>query len=68
MPAPGTPCRNHGHQRRPVTNAAYGFTVTLLKVLKDLKHDYLAVTFDLAAPTFRHQEYKEYKATRVKSR
>ncbi|MDX9893640.1 MAG: DNA polymerase I [Patescibacteria group bacterium] len=49
-----------------VTNAAYGFTVTLLKVLKDLKPDYLAVTFDLAAPTFRHQEYKEYKATRVK--
>jgi len=47
-------------------NAVYGFTMTLLKVLKDLKPDYLAVTFDLAAPTFRHKEYKEYKATRVK--
>src|SRR3989338_6512918 len=49
-----------------IVNAVYGFTMTLLKVLKDLKPDYLAVTFDLAGPTFRHQEYKEYKATRVK--
>jgi len=49
-----------------IINAVYGFTMTLLKVLKDLKPEYLAVTFDLAAPTFRHKEYKEYKATRVK--
>jgi len=49
-----------------IVNAVYGFTMTLLKVLKDLKPDYLAVTFDLAAPTFRHKQYKKYKATRVK--
>ena len=49
-----------------MVNAVYGFTMILLKVLKDLKPDYLAVTFDLAAPTFRHEQYKEYKAQRVK--
>ncbi len=49
-----------------IVNAVYGFTMILLKVLKDLKPDYLAVTFDLAGPTFRHQQYKEYKATRIK--
>src|SRR3989338_642047 len=49
-----------------VVNAVYGFTMILLKVLKDLKPDYLAVTFDLAAPTFRHRQYDQYKATRVK--
>ena len=49
-----------------IVNAVYGFTLTLLKVLKDLKPEYLAVTFDLAGPTFRHQRYDQYKATRVK--
>ncbi len=49
-----------------IVNAVYGFTLTLLKVLKDLKPDYLAVTFDLAGPTFRHREYTEYKANRIK--
>lgn len=50
-----------------LVNAVYGFTTTLLKSLKDLQPTYCAVTFDLAAPTFRHIEYKEYKATRVKA-
>ncbi|MDD2807231.1 MAG: DNA polymerase I [Patescibacteria group bacterium] len=49
-----------------MTNAVYGFTTILLKVLKDLKPDYLAVTFDLKGPTFRHRQYAAYKATRVK--
>lgn len=49
-----------------VTNAVYGFTMILLRVLKELKPDYLAVAFDTKAPTFRHQEYKEYKAQRKK--
>ncbi|MFA6215447.1 MAG: DNA polymerase I [Patescibacteria group bacterium] len=49
-----------------IVNAVYGFTMILLKVLNDLKPDYLAVTFDLKAPTFRHKQYNEYKATRVK--
>ncbi|MBU1148613.1 DNA polymerase I [Patescibacteria group bacterium] len=50
-----------------LVNAVYGFASLLLKVLKDLKPDYLVATFDLAAPTFRHKQYKEYKATRVKA-
>lgn len=50
-----------------VTNAVYGFTSVLLKMLKDLKPDYIAATFDMAGPTFRHEEFAEYKATRVKA-
>jgi len=46
------------------TNAIYGFTQMLLKVLKDHKPDYLLVTFDSKAPTFRSEVYKEYKANR----
>jgi len=46
------------------TNAVYGFTQMLLKVLKDHRPDYLAVTFDSKAPTFRSEVYKEYKANR----
>src|SRR3989344_1249623 len=49
-----------------MVNAVYGFTSILLRALKDLKPDYIVATFDLRAPTFRHKEYKEYKATRVK--
>jgi DNA polymerase-1 len=50
-----------------LVNAVYGFSSILLKVLNDLKPDYILASFDLAAPTFRHKEYKEYKATRVKA-
>jgi DNA polymerase-1 len=46
------------------TNAIFGFTQMLLKVLKDHQPDYLAVTFDSKAPTFRSEVYKEYKANR----
>jgi DNA polymerase-1 len=46
------------------TNAIYGFTQMLLKVLKDHHPDYLAVLFDAKAPTFRSGVYKEYKANR----
>jgi len=52
--------------RGEVVNAAYGYTSMILKVFSELSPDYAAVAFDLAAPTFRHQEYAEYKATRVK--
>jgi len=48
-------------------NAAYGFTMILLKVFSELKPDYAVCAFDLKGPTFRHQEYKEYKATRQKA-
>src|SRR3989339_943522 len=49
-----------------VLNAVYGFTSILLRTIKELQPDYLVVAFDLKAPTFRHLEYKEYKAQRVK--
>src|SRR3989338_796992 len=49
-----------------IVNAVYGFTTVLMKALKELKPEYAAVTFDLAAPTFRHKLYKEYKAQRIK--
>ena len=48
-------------------NAVYGFLSILLKVLNEFKPAYIAATFDLAAPTFRHNEFEEYKATRVKA-
>jgi DNA polymerase I len=49
------------------TNAVFGFTAILLKAIKDLKPTNIACTFDLAGPTFRHEQYKEYKGTRVKA-
>ena len=50
-----------------VVNAVYGFVSILFKVLNDLKPDYVAATFDLAGPTFRHEEFEDYKATRAKA-
>src|SRR3989344_5092591 len=50
-----------------MVNAVYGFTSMLLKVWKDLQPNCIAVTFDMAGPTFRHAQYKEYKGTRVKA-
>ncbi len=48
-----------------LVNAVFGFFSILLKTLKDLAPDYIAATFDLPGPTFRHKEFEEYKATRV---
>ena len=46
------------------TNAAYGFTSMLLKIINDYHPDYLAIAYDTPAPTFRHEVYQEYKANR----
>lgn len=46
------------------TNAVYGFTSMLLSVLDNLDPKYLVCAFDLKAPTFRHDEYEDYKANR----
>ncbi|PKN51399.1 MAG: DNA polymerase I [Deltaproteobacteria bacterium HGW-Deltaproteobacteria-13] len=46
------------------TNAIYGFTNMLMKLLRDLAPDYIVVTFDLRGPTTRHGEFEDYKATR----
>lgn len=46
------------------TNAIYGFTNMLLKLLRELQPDYVVVTFDLKGATIRHEEFADYKATR----
>lgn len=46
------------------TNAVYGFLNIMFKILEEEQADYLAVAFDVKAPTFRHEIYKEYKGTR----
>ena len=46
------------------TNAVYGFTTMLMKILRERKPDCLAITFDETGPTHRHEEFKEYKAHR----
>jgi DNA polymerase I len=46
------------------TSALYGFTQTLLEILKNQQPSHLAVAFDTEAPTHRHAEFKDYKATR----
>ena len=46
------------------TNAVYGFLNIMFKIVEEEKPDYLTVAFDVHAPTFRHEIYKEYKGTR----
>jgi DNA polymerase I len=46
------------------TNATYGFTTMLRKLVQDEKPEWMGISFDLAGPTFRHEEYQEYKANR----
>ena len=48
------------------TNAVFGFTGMLLKMKEEFKPDYIVTTFDRKTPTFRHEEYKDYKAGRKK--
>ncbi len=45
-------------------NAVFGFTSMLLKVIAETKPQYLAIAWDVKGPTFRHQAYTQYKATR----
>jgi len=46
------------------TNAVYGFLAIMFKILDSLNPEYMAVAFDMRAPTFRHKMYSEYKGTR----
>ena len=46
------------------TNAVYGFLNILFKILDEEQPQYLAVAFDLHAPTFRHKMYDQYKGSR----
>src|SRR5215212_508691 len=49
-----------------LVNGVFGFASIVLRGLQDLQPDYLAVSFDLPGPTFRHEQYADYKATRTK--
>src|SRR5262245_45381091 len=49
-----------------LVNGVFGFASIVLRGIQDLQPDYLAVSFDLPGPTFRHEQYADYKATRVK--
>lgn len=46
------------------TNAVYGFCNIMFKILEEESPQYLAVAFDVKAPTFRHEMYAQYKGTR----
>ncbi|MBH0204911.1 MAG: DNA polymerase I [Nitrospira sp.] len=46
------------------TNAVYGFTTMLLKIIRERHPDGIAVAFDEKGPTMRHEEFKDYKAQR----
>ena len=48
------------------TGALYGFSAFLIKIIKELKPDYIAACYDLPGPTFRHAAYENYKAQRPK--
>ncbi len=50
-----------------IVNAVYGFLLMFLKAIQEFKPNYIAACFDMPGLTFRHKEYKEYKATRVKA-
>ena len=52
--------------RGDLVNGVFGFCSIVLRGFQDLQPDYVAVSFDLPGPTFRHEQYADYKATRVK--
>ena len=49
------------------TGALYGVVSMLLRIIEDLKPDYLVACFDLPEPTYRHEAFEGYKATRTKT-
>lgn len=53
------------NKKGETVGAIYGFILAFFKAIKDFQPDYLAICFDRAEPTFRHAEFKEYKAKRI---
>src|SRR5713101_5396265 len=58
------PSENFSTTTGQPTNAVYGFTAMLINVLRDERPTHIAVAFDRSEPTFRHEQYVEYKANR----
>src|SRR3569623_3424566 len=48
------------------TGARYGLVSMLLRIVAELEPDYIVAAYDLPGPTFRHDAYEDYKATRLK--
>jgi len=61
------PVENFSTTTGQPTNAVYGFTAMLINVLRDEQPTHIAVAFDLSGPTFRHEQYAEYKAGRAET-
>ncbi|MDL4770931.1 MULTISPECIES: DNA polymerase I [Thermomonosporaceae] len=61
------PVENFSTSDGQPTNAVYGFTSMLINVLRDERPTHIAVAFDRSEPTFRHEQYVEYKAGRAKT-
>jgi DNA polymerase I len=55
------------NKKGEVVNALYGFLLVFFKILKEFNPDFVAACFDAPGPTFRHKEFKEYKAKRPKA-
>jgi DNA polymerase-1 len=49
-----------------LVNAVFGFCSIVLRGFQDIRPDYVAVAFDLSGPTFRHEKFADYKATRLR--
>jgi DNA polymerase-1 len=49
-----------------LVNAVFGFSSIVLRGFQDIRPDYVAVAFDLSGPTFRHERFADYKATRLR--
>jgi DNA polymerase-1 len=58
------PAENFSTTTGQPTNAVYGFTAMLINVLRDEQPTHIAVAFDRSEPTFRHEQFVEYKANR----
>lgn len=56
--------RGLSNSRGLPTNAIFGFTRMLMKLMEDRSPEYVAMFFDAKGPTFRHEMYKDYKANR----
>jgi DNA polymerase I len=58
------PAENFATTTGQPTNAVYGFTAMLINVLRDERPTHIAVAFDRGEPTFRHEQFVDYKANR----
>jgi DNA polymerase I len=56
--------RNLSNSKGLPTNAVFGFTSMLRKLIQEERPDYIGVAFDVAGPTVRHEQFEAYKATR----